>query len=172
MITLALSGGSLAYVFFLFLPGQLAVGSLRDQFREQQLFIVQSERLQSVIRSTEKELGETDAFCDAWREVAAVESKLPEFFGRITAAANKNGLDVVRLTPGAQIELSSIRRVPFALTTDGSFEQLFLFLRGVEAMPEVVWVTEMKISPDGGSTENVRCELELEVFTDNQDFSN
>ncbi len=171
VITTLLAGASLAYVFFVFLPGQLVVADLRKQFREQQMFIVQSERLKSVIRETRERVERAEVYCNDWSEQIGSAREIPEVLGRITTAALENDVEVVRLTPQPSVEMAVFRRVPVTLDTRAEFSQVFAFLQQLESMGELVWVEDVHIQADRNDPTVVSCQLNLVVFADNHDFS-
>ena len=61
--------------------------------------------------------------------------------------------------------------MPVSLGCAGSFPQIYEFLRKLEAMSPVVWVSSLKLDKGDANRENVTCELTLEVLADNSDIS-
>ena len=61
--------------------------------------------------------------------------------------------------------------LPVAFESEGSYQQICEMLAGVEAMPERIWVDEMRFTASQQDGQDERCALKLIVFTGNSEKS-
>lgn len=171
LITALLAGGSVAYVFFVFLPGQKAIGQLRRELDTKQQFIIDADRLAHAVQLAQRDLDSAEQFTTRWREAAPEESQLAAMLGRITAEAEAVGVSIRRLDQRDITRFESIEQVPVLLECQGDFRQVFELIRRLEAMPQDVWLSRLRIEQLGQDSEKVSAELVLEIFADNPDNS-
>jgi Tfp pilus assembly protein PilO len=171
VVTTLLSAAAIAYVVFVFLPGQRAIGGMRKQLHEKQEFIVQADRLAFAISRASTDLQSAIEYAEAWRTAAPAEAKLAATFGRITERAQLAGLAVHRFDPQPLVKLDSVWQAPINLVGEGDFQQICEFLRLVETMPGAVWVQNLRMESGDKGEGRLRCEVTLIVFADNRDFS-
>ena len=171
IVTSLLSAVAVAYVVFVFLPGQRAIGGMRKQLHEKQQYVVQADRLTFAIQKATDDLQAAHDYAEEWRTAAPSEAKLAATFGRITERAQQAGLNVHRFDPRPVVKFDSIWQAPISLVAEGDFQQIFEFVRLVEAMPGTVWVQDLRLESDAKADGRLRCELTLTVFADNRDFS-
>jgi Tfp pilus assembly protein PilO len=171
VLTIILAGSAIAYVAFVFLPGQRAIGEMRKQLHEKQEFIVQADRLTFAIQKAADDMQAALEFAEEWRSHAPSEGKLAATFGRITECAQTAGLAVQRFDPQPVVRLDSIWQAPVSLVAEGEFSQVFEFLGAIEALPSTVWIQNLRLENSGKVSGRLRCEMTLTVFADNRDFS-
>lgn len=171
IITALLSAVAVAYVLFVFLPGQRAIGSMRKQLHEKQEYIVQADRLVFAISRASTDLQSAHEFSAGWRNAAPSEAKLAAIFGGLTERAQLAGLAMHRFDPQPIVRLDSIWEAPINMVAEGSFSQVIEFLRLVETMPGTIWVQDLRLERGENVEKHLRCTLTLIVFADNRDFS-
>lgn len=171
MVTAALSATAIAYVVFVFLPGQRAIGDMRKQLHEKQQFIVQADRLVFAIERASADLQSAHEYAEGWRAEAPSEAKLAAKLGQITQRAQQSGLTLGRFDPQPVVKLDAVWQAPITLVGEGDFQQICEFLRLVETMPGTVWVQNLRLDNGGKEDGPLRCEMTLTVFADNRDIS-
>ena len=172
MITMLLAGCALAYVVFVFLPGQVKVAKLRAKLREEQHFVIQADRLINTIEQTENELAQTTEFAAHWHQQAPDESELAAVYGQITDAARQSGMTLLRFEPQPAQKLATISQISSTLIGQGSFAETFDFLQRLEAMSSSNWITQLQMREAGEGGQELQCELTLTVFAGNRGISN
>jgi type IV pilus assembly protein PilO len=170
-ITVATAAFALAYVIFVFLPGQAKIRQLQENFRQQQDYLAQSARLPSVIAELEDEIKECRTFADRWRSVAPSGPRMAEMLGHVTGEAASAGVELLNLHPQPLQSFEMLQEIPLELKLQGSFHRLADFLRRIESLPASLWVREVKVQPTAEDGEVLHCELTLSIFTENNDIS-
>ena len=87
LITLLLGGGALAYVMFVFLPGQKKIDQMREEIKLRQSEIVAGELLVQEVASLQTELQDAHTFHASFKTHAPTASNLGNVLGEIQAAA-------------------------------------------------------------------------------------
>lgn len=152
------------YMFLVFLPGQRATAELREQFKQQQQYVLNSLQLDPKVAQLEKELAKTQRFNEAWHKASPSEERLAHVFVKITEHADTVGADIVRFEPQPAETTHFLRRVPVELAVEGSFKQLFAFVAAMETLDSEFWVDQLHIEPVPATPGRLRCELRLALF--------
>lgn len=160
---------SIAYVFFVFLPGQKAIGELRRELTEKQQYIIDADRLSQAIEQVEHDFDAGRQFTTQWKEAAPSESELAAMLGRITEETRASGSTIVRLDRRPISRLETIWYVPVVLECRGSFAEVFELVRRVESLPQDVWITDLHLERGSEDAEAVHAELVLTIFADNSE---
>ncbi len=193
IVTVAVASAAVAYVIFVFLPGQKAIGRLRDEVRERREFILQSNRLVLAVQRSEEELSAARNYIQQWESAAPAEREIAQLFGTITELADNAGIVITRFDPQQPLRLETIRKVPVSLEFSGNFAQVFDFIRGVEELSANIWFDNLEIAAASNThrgqsvsqpgrkaaasaatqqnSERLHCQVVLIVFTDNDGFS-
>lgn len=167
LVTLLLAGGTLAYVFLLFLPTQRATSQLYDQLLAEQNYVTQSQALDNSIREVEAKLTSAREFANHWQSSAPSPQAMAPTFGAITRAASEAQVEMLSFDPQETDALESITRAPVALSCTGTFPQVFRFLQHLESLDHTIWVEDLQLTASREAPNSVRCELTLAVFADN-----
>lgn len=160
-----------AYFYFVFLPGQRSLASLREELSAADQFIAQVEAFGPALLSTQQQLGKTRQYVDQWEQTAPTEAGLSGVFGRINRLAKESGVTTTRFEPQPAVPYDTVRRLPVAVRCVGSFGQVCRFLQALEGMEETIWAESLKMQRTGEDRESVECELSLAIFADNPDDS-
>lgn len=171
LFALIVSAAVACYVFLVFLPGQRATAELRQQFTQQQQYVMQSTKLGPQIAELEKELRRTHAFIRAWHADSPSEERLAHVFVAITEHANRAGADIVRFEPQAAEQLEYLRKVPLELAVEGSFTQLFTLVGALESLQAEFWIESLDMQPVPATPGRLRCELRLALFAGGTEIS-
>ncbi|HHM11923.1 MAG TPA: hypothetical protein ENJ16_00095 [Planctomycetaceae bacterium] len=144
-MTSLLAAGSLLYTLFVFLPGQRTLSELREKLRRQQEFVVASERLKSTISLTKAQLTQVQDYCARWDCNRPLARRLPEFLARITGAADRNRVTLVRLMPARSEDFSTFERITLEVSVTGPLDGVLGLLKEVDRLPELHWVEHLEI---------------------------
>jgi Tfp pilus assembly protein PilO len=163
-ITLSVSLAALGFLCFAFIPTARAIRNARNEIREQENFIAQTDSLHHCIVQSEHELNEVHQFTNEWRHQTPTPGQLANLFGKITDRVHQSGAISARFEPQQEVPLETIRRVPVRMELTGSYTEICRLLAALERLPENVWVEELKIEKQREAGKDVQCELKLEVF--------
>jgi Tfp pilus assembly protein PilO len=167
IVTLPVAGLAVAYVLFLFLPGEREIGRLSDELTVQREFISGSMSGTAAVVATGRQLEEARQYASKWEESSPSEDEVSELFGRITALAKAAGATTTRFEPDRAVRHEALSRIPVVVGCTGSFGQVCRFIRDLESLPPTIWIEQMRIEGTGKDGQNVQCELVLEILADN-----
>ncbi len=168
-VTLPLAAGSIAYVVFVFLPGQQTTAELRSRIRQKQQHLAHAQAVGAALVASEEELRLIRQYQEQWRKNVPRVARLSELFAGIHGVEKRSGVQTVRFDPQPVVARAYLSEVPVSLGCVGSFAEVFALLHGLERLPAKVWVKRVhleKIRPD---SENVQCRVDLTIFADNRD---
>lgn len=164
-------GAAGAYAFFCYLPGEAALDGLRAELAAAEESIHQAETFAPAIEATRQQADVTREYVQKWEESAPSEDELSELFGRINRLAEESGATTTRFEPQVAVPYDTLCRLPVEMACAGSFGEICRFLGALERLEETIWIGELRIERDGEDSEEVQCELTLDVFADNPDGS-
>jgi Tfp pilus assembly protein PilO len=167
LMTLPLAIVAVAYVYWIFLPGQQKIGDIRAELKTHQDFVASSQFLASSIKLAEAELRETNLFVERWKERSPDVTDLSQLFGQINAAAKLSGTRTTRFDPQVTEQSETLRRIPLVVEVAGSYDGIFDFLHRLEAFPATVWVDDMRLESLQKDGKEIKCELTLAIFAAN-----
>jgi Tfp pilus assembly protein PilO len=178
-VTLLLGGGAMAYAFAVFLPTQRSTALLQAEIDANQDYIHQAESTTGAFAAVEQQLRDARGFAHQWQASAPQAAHLAPMLGAITRCATEARVTGLQFDPRPAQPLAAISRVPLVLACDGAYEQIFQLLRKLEALPQTVWIDDLRIAvaSDGNAAaasgaredkQSVHCELTLVVFADNR----
>jgi Tfp pilus assembly protein PilO len=171
LATVLVAVASIAYVFFVFLPGQKAIGELHRELTKKQQYILDADRLSQAIEQVRHDFESGQAFTSVWCEAAPSEPELAALMGRITEEAKAAETAIVRLDRRTITRQETIWHVSVVLECRGRFEQVFELVRRLEAVPQDVWITDLHLERSSEDAELVEAELVLTIFADNSEDS-
>ena len=96
---------------------------------------------------------------------------LPALLGNVSQIAVDSGVTLRRMNPGDAVQLAALGQHTFQFDVEGKFDELFDFLRQIEALKGMVWANHLRLEGSDESDELLLCELSLTVFTDNRENS-
>lgn len=181
IITLLLSSAAVGYVFFVFLPGQKAIGDSRQELHDKQQYIIDADRLAHAMQQTGRDLQMAHEFTQSWQQNAPAEAELAQLLAKITHQADQAGAKIVKLDRKQVARLDAVWKVPVEVHCRGDFQQVFEFISLVEKLPENIWIDQLRVqqfaqgSPSSEATKNnktVTAEVVLTIFADNRKDSN
>jgi len=171
LVTLALAGGGLLYLVYAFLPNGRAIHALREEICSRQKFGAQTPVLTASLGALQKQLDETRSYVAENRRRLPDGARLPELGSRMTKQADLAGAHTTHFEPQPPKELAGLRMVPVAFNARGSYPEICRLLAGLEALPERIWVNELRFEPAQESGKDTECILKLIVFAGNSEKS-
>ena len=171
MVTLALAGGGLAYLFFSFLPIARTIHALHEEIRSRQMFAAQTPVLTATTAALRKQLEQTKSYVAENRRRLPDGARLPELGSRMTKQADLAGAHTTHFEPQTAKELADLRLLPVVFNAHGGYPEICRLLAGLESLPERIWVEEMRIEPVRENGKDAECSLKLTVFAANSENS-
>ena len=170
-VTLPLAAIAVAYVSLVWLPGRRAIREVQDQVETKRQFVTQATGLSQALALSQRELDKAEVVVARWEQAAPRKRAIPALYGKINALAKDAGLAIARFDPQPFVVHEKIEEIPIAVGCSGRFAQVFDFLRGIEMLPATVWVESIRLEKTDKDAKDVRCELDLVVFSDNPQSS-
>jgi Tfp pilus assembly protein PilO len=166
--SIALAVGAVgAYAYFSYLPGEASLDELRAELAAADESIEQAEMFGPAIEATRQQLDVTRAYVDGWEQSAPTENDMSGLFGRINRLAKESGATTTRFEPQAALPYDATCRLPVEMACAGSFAQICGLLQALESLEETVWIGELRMQQAGEDSEDVHCELILDIIADN-----
>lgn len=165
LVTVPLGLVAIAYVTLFFLPAMKAIAEIRVNVSGKQDYIAQAERMRPHFDQTVKSLEAADQYSNHWHSRLIPASQLPVLFGQISRLAKTSGAVTNRFEPQPPIKYKSFDRVPLSLAITGTFSEIQTFLQGLESLPAVIWVEDVKMNASGKDTQDMACEMNIAIFT-------
>lgn len=100
----------------------------------------------------------------AAKERLPSEKEIPRLYRQITDLAHQSGLHVALFAPKAPEEREDVAAVPIAMTCEGGYHQLGVFLSRVGRLPRIVDLGDFRVLGIERPTGTLRAELTLETF--------
>jgi Tfp pilus assembly protein PilO len=172
LITGLLASGALAYVVFIFLPGQRAISKIRADVEERRQQIMQAQTLTSTVAAARLRLASARDVGRQWRTGAPRQAQLITHFASLTQQAEEAGVAIERLDPVPAVELNLIAQQNVSMQFRGRFAEVFDFLRRLEALPGTLWIRELRLHLNQEDGNTLRGELTLTIFVDRSDYAN
>jgi Tfp pilus assembly protein PilO len=176
-VTLLLGGGAMVYAFAIFLPTQRSTALLQAEIDANQDFIHRAETTAGTLAAVEQQLQAARGFAQDWHASAPQAAHLAPMLGAITRCATEAGVMGLHFDPRPAQPLAAVSRVPLVLACDGTYEQIFELLRKLEALPQSIWIEDLRMgnaaaseaaASESENEQSVHCELTLVVFADNR----
>ncbi len=166
-VTVPLAALAVAYLTFVWMPGRKHLQALQRQLETQREFLAGVSGLQTSLTTTQTELERAESVAKHWESQAPHQKDIPALYGKINALAKDAGLAVGKFDPQPLVLHEKIQEMPLKVACSGKFAQIFEFLRGVEGLPVTIWITSLKIERAGQDAKDVKCDMDLTVFSDN-----
>ncbi len=144
---------------------------MRQDLALKQTYITSTDQLFATVTAANTEFEQTSTLVKQWRENAPDTQQADRLPSLISAKANLAGVRILRLEPQLAKQHGLIAEYPIGLSAEGSFEGIFEFIRGVEELPQTVWLKNVKVQRPGELGGSLRCDLTLTIFGDLADKS-
>jgi Tfp pilus assembly protein PilO len=171
-ITLPVAAATIAYLFFVFLPTRRDIESLRLQVQQKQDVISAAEPLRAIIASMEHEAEVAEQHVAAWRNQASSDSNLSTVYGEIHRRLEAAGAQADRFDPLEAADRRTLCEHRVALGTTGAFGEILDVFTRLEALPQTIWLEDVRLEATPQARQGIQCEATLVIFTDNSEDSN
>ncbi len=157
---------ALGYVVLAYLPSQKAMNSMRQQLVEKQEYITKTDRLFATATATRTQLEQTGSWVKQWQQDAPDPQQADRLPSQISLQANQAGVRILRLEPQAVKQHGLVAEYPVLVSVEGSFEGIFNFCKGVEELPQTIWLRNVNLQRPGELGGNLRCDMTLTILGD------
>lgn len=171
LVTLPVAGAAVAYVWYVFLPGQKTLSSLQNELLTKRTFAINQAKYESDTRAVNLEIESARKFIDHSNRSLAGPNDLSRLYGEIAAIAKQAGVETTRFSPDPARPYARLVKCPVNLGCEGTFAQVASLIEGLERLPQRVWLEHLSIEAIEDKEGLLRCELILEVFANNLGFS-
>ncbi len=171
IVTVPLAAAAVAYVVWIYLPGSREIGRLREDIRQKQDYLAMAAGMPLALQISQKQVEETEAYNTAWHEQASAAEDLSSLYGELHRLAKTAGMTVTRFDPEPITRYETIREIPLTVGLEGSFDQVFRYLKGLETLPATLWTNSFKLKNLVGSRGRISCQVDLVVFAGNPENS-
>ncbi len=163
--------GLVVYGALIFLPRRTHISDVRNHIADKRLSVAQSGATVAEIARISEELAEAKPVVAEWFTSAPAQDGPTAVFREITQLAKSTGIRNLRLEPAPVEHLVVLWRSPLELTAEGTFLQLFEFLRGLEAISPCVQTASLRIESIREESRILRMSVTLTVFAPKSEFS-
>jgi Tfp pilus assembly protein PilO len=171
IVTLPLAGLAVAYVMLIYLPARQTDAELQDQLQQRQEYLSQAKTRTAALTAIHQTLEQTNAYRTRWIERAPRRHNVAELYGQIHMLAKDAGVTITRFDPQDPVERSYLIELPLSIGCVAPFAETFEFIRGIESMPEEVWVRRVRFDNTQQQGGDVLCEIDLVIFTARNEIS-
>jgi len=171
LVTGGIACVAVAYVFLAFLPSQKGFRQMHLQLREKQADIAATDKLFAGVTLTRGRLEQASALVTQWKKDAPAPQDLSRLYAQVSDRARLAGVKLLRLDPQPARPHAVVAEHTVSVSVEGSLEGVFNFFKGVEELPQTIWLRNIKMLKAGETSENLRCDLTLTIFGDSDDNS-
>lgn len=163
---------AIGYPVCAFFPKMRAIARVRQEIRQKQDFVTETEKRRPLISQQQAALASTFKYLDMQRSRLVAPDKLSAVFGTISKLAKDAGTTTTRFQPHAPVAYDTFRKIPIDLGVTGRTDAIETFLSQIEHLPYTMWLDELKMDVAGDDGQTTRCNVELAIFVDNPEISN
>jgi Tfp pilus assembly protein PilO len=163
---------AVGFALVVFLPRMKAIARMRQEIRQKQDFIAQTEKLRPLINQQKKNLAWSYEYIQTQRGRLVEPSELSQIYGQISKLSKDVGATTTRFHPRPPVLYDSFKKVPLELGIRGSAETIQQLLAEIEQLPCTIWLDSLKCEATGEDGETARCAVELGIFVDNPEIPN
>ncbi|MBW3598851.1 MAG: type 4a pilus biogenesis protein PilO [Planctomycetes bacterium] len=164
------AAGVVAYVALFFFPRRAEIAELRRQTEEKDRYALQAVGAAAAVAGATAELNEAARFIRDWRNEAPSEGSVIGVFRGINQAAQTAQTKNLRIEPAPAEKLAAVWRMPVKIAVEGSFPELFGFVRELEPLSSAVWISDVEIAAER-DRKDLRMNLTLTIFGPGPEFS-
>jgi len=171
LVTLPLAALTALYMFCFAMPQQRATRLLQADLEENLAYAARAPQVMAETNRVQQSLQEAKAFVEAWQSRTPKGAGSAIMLGDISRLAREAGTRTTRLEPATTADYEQLRALAMTLACTGTFEQIYALLAAIEAMPQSIWIDDLKLERRQQGEEGLQCELRLEVFSDKSKIS-
>ncbi|MBA2114975.1 type 4a pilus biogenesis protein PilO [Bremerella alba] len=163
-ILLAGLGLLVAFAMLVYLPLSRSIAAAHDSLELKQSLVDQEDSLLAQLERHDQELGDVNAYTQAWEEVPNANFYLSQMLGEISQHAKQAGTDALRLEPGQSTDMQAVQRIPVRLGCTGTFQEIHELIGRIEQLPYKIWLRRVELAPRNEQLRDLACEMEFEAF--------
>ncbi len=167
ILTVSVAAIAIVFLKFVWLPGHRAIQETAQQIEAKRAIVNQATGLSTALAAAKQDCDAADAVASRWKAAAPGHRDIPALFAKIDAMAKEAHLAVGRFDPQPAVVHETLQEIPINMTCWGTFAQIHEFLRGIEGMHATIWVESMRFEKAEKDAKDVKCELNLVVFSGN-----
>ena len=166
LVTGGMACVALAYIFFAFFPSQKAMKSMRQQLEEKQAYITKTDQEFAAVSAARADLEQASRFVKRWQKDAPDPLQADHLQAQISNKANLVGVRVLKLQAQQPKPHGLVAEYPILVSVEGTFEGIFNFFKGVEELPQTIWLQNVNLQRPGELRGELRCDLTLTILGD------
>ena len=166
LVTGGMASIALAYIFLAYFPSQKAMRTMRQQLEEKRNYILEADKKYAAAPNKRHELESARQYIKRWQADAPDPPQAARLQSQVSQKANLAGVRVVKLQAQQSKSRGLIAEYPLLVSVEGSFAGIFNFFRGVEELPQTVWLQDVKLLRPGELKGDLRCDLTLTILGD------
>jgi Tfp pilus assembly protein PilO len=155
----------------IFLPRMKAIARIRQEIKQKQDFVTQTEKLRPLVTQQRESLAWASEYVETQRGRLVAPAELSQVYSKISKLSKEVGATTTRFQPRPPVLYDSFRMVPLELGVRGSAETIQQLLAQVEQLPCTIWLDGVKCEATGEDGSTARCAIELGIFVDNREIS-
>src|SRR5436190_4647250 len=163
LVTGGMASIALAYVFLAYLPSQKAMRTMRQQLDEKRNYILEADKKYSSAPDKRYELDSARKYVKQWQTDAPDPTQADRLQSQVSQKASVAGVKVVKLQAQQSKPHGLFAEYPILVSVEGNFAGIFDFFRGVEELPQTVWLQDVKLLRPGELKGDLRCDLTLTI---------
>jgi len=171
---LAAGAAVLLYVFAIYLPAEKSMRTMREEITSKTRTPAEAGNLAAQFALQQKALEETKAYVSNWQKQAPTPADLPQMLGEMSEMAQAAGVAVTRMEPEPAVHFAELSQSRVSMGCQGSFAEVFDFLRRLESLSHAVWIDNLQIEQAAGNkgdASDVTCMVKLAIFTNKSESS-
>lgn len=163
---------AVGYPICAFFPKMRAISRVRQEIRQKQDFVTQTEKLRPQVEQQKAALSSTFAYNKKQRARLVPADDLSRIYSSISKLAKQAGVTTTRFEPHPPVPYDEFRKIPIGLGVSGSSDGVRSLISEIEQLPYTIWLDGVKLESFGENSETTRCQLDLAIFVDNREISN
>lgn len=133
---------------FYYLPAKEKIKILHEDIKKLELEIAKLETFVKREKELEAQLKNRKIFLEEIKAILPTEKEVPQLLKDVNAMAKKNGLEILKFTPGNEEKKDYYNIIFFDMQVKGTFPELIKFLNDVEKLPRLVTLNSIEFSPE------------------------
>jgi len=170
-VTLPTAASVVALALLVFMPNQRKIDALRSQLRSRQMLTNEAQGMAQRIQDLQEQTDLAAAYVQRWRTNLPRDNQAVLVQAEITSLAAQAGVETTQLNPSEDVELPTLVRMPLKLELQGTFAEIFDFVKRLERLPRFIWLDTLTLKTSREDGEDLECEVDLIVFRERSEES-
>jgi Tfp pilus assembly protein PilO len=162
---------AIGYPICAFFPQMRAISAVRQEIRQKQDFIAQTEKMRTVAQEQEKSFEAVHVYINERRAQLTPPRKLSSMYSTINTLAKESEAKPSKFEPQLPVDFESFRKVPLKCEFLGSTRAMQELIERLERIPAAIWIEGLALQAGREPGQPVKCALDLAIFVDNPEIS-